>query len=33
VLRKIAKTAFHPDDTQIVARVWDEGDGQGMAGK
>lgn len=32
-LRKDRKTAFHPDDTVILARCWDEGDGKGWQAK
>jgi hypothetical protein len=33
VLREGRKLAFHPDDTRVVAKVWDEGDGKGWQPK
>lgn len=33
VLRKGLKRAYHPDDTQVVAVCWDEGDGNGWRPK
>ena len=29
VLREGRTVALHPDDTRVVAKVWDEGDGKG----
>ena len=29
VLRPGREKALHPDDTKIVSKVWDEGDGKG----
>lgn len=33
VLRDGTTAAWHPDDTLIVAKVWDEGDGKGWTVK
>jgi len=33
VLRQGRKIAFHPDDTLVVAKCWDEGDGNGWQAK
>ena len=33
VLRQGKKIAFHPDDTVVVAKCWDEGDGKGWQAK